>query len=37
MTTSYLVYSKNNLPAEDPFECKFDEINTNVKLPNKST
>ncbi|MBI9040902.1 reprolysin-like metallopeptidase, partial [Lutibacter sp.] len=28
---SYVVYSKNNLPAIDPFECKFDEINQNVK------
>ena len=28
---SYLFYSKNNLPAIEPFECKFDEINTNTK------
>jgi subtilisin-like proprotein convertase family protein len=33
---SYIIYSKNNLPLIEPFECKFDEINTNSK-PTVST
>ena len=28
---SYIVYSSKNLPSIEPFECKFDEINTSQK------
>ena len=28
---SYLVYSKNNLPEVEPFVCKFDELEANLK------
>ncbi|MDP3312757.1 reprolysin-like metallopeptidase, partial [Lutibacter sp.] len=29
---SYIVYAKNELPLTEPFECKFDEINTTEKV-----
>ncbi len=28
---SYMVYSSKNLPSIEPFECKFDEVNTSQK------
>ncbi|WP_372768218.1 reprolysin-like metallopeptidase [Lutibacter sp.] len=28
---SYIFYSSKNLPAIEPFECKFDEVNTSQK------
>jgi len=28
---SYIVYSSKNLPSIEPFECKFDEVNTSQK------
>ncbi|MBK5209777.1 MAG: hypothetical protein JJE44_09790, partial [Flavobacteriaceae bacterium] len=28
---SYIVYSSKNLPSTEPFECKFDEVNTSQK------
>ncbi|NLP57775.1 zinc-dependent metalloprotease family protein [Lutibacter sp. B1] len=34
---SYIIYSKKNLPLTEPFECKFDEINTSETTKTNST
>ncbi|HSQ45483.1 MAG TPA: zinc-dependent metalloprotease family protein, partial [Lutibacter sp.] len=34
---SYMVYSSKNLPSIEPFECKFDEINTSQKTSTITT
>ena len=34
---SYIVYSSKNLPSIEPFECKFDEVNTSQKTSVKTT
>ena len=34
---SYIVYSSKNLPTIEPFECKFDEVNTSQKSSVKTT
>ncbi len=33
----YLVYSKSSLPSIEPFVCKFDDVNTDVKTSSSSS
>ncbi len=34
---TYIVYSSKNLPSIEPFECKFDEVNTTQKTTSTTT